>query len=258
MSEGSNRQDVQSLLTESFHHYFSVALALTPEQKQAAFRIRYRVYCEEFRYEPTDRFPDQLETDEYDAHALNCLIIHRRSGMPAGCVRVVPALGSEHEWPLPFEKHIAESLDQAYIRNLHLPRETICEVSRLAVDGAFRRRAGEQATRFGEVDAMDLSHPEKRTFGLIAVAAFLAATAVTDLSGRTNVFAVMEPFLPRLLKRSGILFHKVGEDVEYHGLRAPYFGQTRTTIAEMIPELKDFYLSIYDAIADTYNREIIS
>ncbi len=253
MSEGNNRQAVQSLLTESFHHYFSVALALTPEQKKAAFRIRYRVYCEEFHYEPVDRFPDQLETDEYDAHSLNCLITHRRSGMPC-----VFALGSENERPLPFERHIAESLDQSYIRNLHLPRDTICEVSRLAVDGAFRRRAGEQATRFGEVDAMDLSHPEKRTFGLIAVAAFLAATAVTDLSGRTNVFAVMEPFLPRLLKRSGILFHKVGEDVEYHGLRAPYFGQTRTTIAEMIPELKDFYLSIYDVIADTYNREIMS
>ena len=46
---------------------------------------------------------------------------------------------------------------------------------------------------------------------------------MTELCGRNSVFAMMEPFLPRLLKRSGIHFVRAGSDMDYHGIRAPYF-----------------------------------
>ena len=54
---------------------------------------------------------------------------------------------------------------------------------------------------------------------MIAVSAFLAATAITEKTGYTNVFAMMEPFLPRLMSRSGINFGRAGADIEYHGTR---------------------------------------
>ena len=135
---------------------------------------------------------------------------------------------------LPFEEVCSESLDDEFIRGLNLGRKTVCEISRLAVGGAFRRRAGEARTRFGDVDALDCTHQERRTFDLIAVAGFLAATALSDLACRTNVFAIMEPFLPRLLKRSGIIFQKVGGDIEYHGVRAPYFIRTQSALDNKI------------------------
>ncbi len=53
-------------LVESFSRYFRVSLAETVAQKQQVFRIRYRVYCEEFKYESQYHFTDQLEVDEYD------------------------------------------------------------------------------------------------------------------------------------------------------------------------------------------------
>ena len=99
---------------------------------------------------------------------------------------------------------------------------------------------------------MGFSHHEKRTFGLIAVAGFLATMALTDLTGRTNVFAMMEPFLPRLLGRSGIIYKKVGRDIEYHGLRAPYFGRTQPTLDNMRPDLKELYDIIYEKIRKSY------
>lgn len=241
-NDGSN-------LTKSFQEYFRVELAKTKEQKSNVYRIRYRVYCDEFHYESIDRYPNQQESDEYDDFSLHCLIIHKSSGLPAGCVRLVPAFDHDGKpCSLPLESHCRESLDQQFIDNLNLDRSTVCEISRLAVDRLFRKRSGEELTRFGQIQGLDCSKMEQRTFSLIAVAAFLSATALTDISGKTNVFAMMEPFLPRLMKRSGIVFKKAGYDTDYRGIRAPYFIQTQSALTNMQVDLKDLYQWIYRQI----------
>ena len=237
---------------EAFEQYFSVDLASTPEAHAHVFGIRYRVYCEEFGYEDRSAFPDGQERDKYDAVSLHCLITHRASTTPAGCVRLVPTAAPGLEL-LPLEEHCANSLDRALLDSFSLERSTMCEISRLAVDGRFRRRAGESMSRFGASKALDISQQEERSFSLISVAAFLAATALTDLSGRHNVLAMMEPFLPRMLERSGIHFHRVGADVDYHGLRAPYLGRTyQDGLATMRPELKQMYQAIHARIRSQF------
>jgi N-acyl amino acid synthase of PEP-CTERM/exosortase system len=87
---------------------------------------------------------------------------------------------------------------------------------------------------------------------MIAIACFLASTALTDIVGRTNVFAMMEPFLPRLLKRSGIVFQRAGADIDYHGLRAPYFITTQSALENMRPDLKELYTEIHRQIMKGY------
>lgn len=244
----------QNTLCENFLSYFDVALATTAAQKSDVFGIRYHVYCDEFGYEPASKFPDHEEKDEFDSNSLHALIMHKGSGLPAGCVRLVSPVHNGDGDALPFEKHCAESLDTNFIQNLNLERSSVCEISRLAVDSAFRRRAGERETRYGEVDGLDCTQQERRTFSLIAVASFLAATALTDLSDRTNVFAMMEPFLPRLLKRSGIVFQRAGQDIDYHGLRAPYFITTQSALDNMRPDLKELYTEIHRQIELDYTR----
>lgn len=243
MSEESNLS-----LAESFERYFSVELASNSEQKQQVFGIRFRVYCEEFKYEAVDLFPDRIEVDEYDKYSNHCLIKHRETGLPAGCVRLVPALDRQEILPLPFEKYCSQSLDQALIDALNLNRNSVCEISRLAVDGAFRRRSGETLTRFGEINSLHFSAQEQRTFSLIAVACFLAATVMTEIDNRTNVFAMMEPFLPRMMQRSGINFQRVGRDIDYHGIRAPYFITTESALTNMNPQLRELYQWIRNSI----------
>jgi len=248
----TGQENKKDSLTESFLQYFTVDLATTPAEKESVYKIRYHVYCEEFGYEPTDHFLDKMEYDTFDDHSLHCLITHKSSGMPAGCVRLIPAAEDENSEMLPFEQACSENLDDEFIQGLNLDRKTVCEISRLAVDGTFRRRSCEKQTRFGEQHAMDYTRHEQRTFGLIAIASFLATMALTDLTGRTNVFAMMEPYLPRLLSRSGIIYKKVGEDIEYHGLRAPYFGRTQPTLDNMHPDLKEMYEIIYKKIKQSY------
>lgn len=239
---------------ESFENYFSVDFAVTPEQKRKIFGIRYRVYCDEFKYEPTENYPDKQEVDEFDDLSLHCLITHRPSNMPASCVRLVPAVGINSESLLPFEKYCAECLDAELIKDLQLRRQTVCEISRLAVDSIFRRRTGETLTRCGDV--LNFTDLEKRTFSLIAVAGFLAATALTELSGRTNVFAMMEPFLPRLWRRFGMSFQRVGNDIDYHGVRAPYFIKTQSALDNMDTDLKALYFWLKKQVEVTYRESI--
>lgn len=245
----SKPPDNVASLIESFESYFSVNLACKAEEKTKAFHIRYRVYCEEFGYEEKENCPNEQEKDEFDDSSYHCVIIHKRLEMPAGCVRLVPATGWNGEGLLPFEKFCGQSLNRSLIDSYHLDRTTICEISRLAVDSAFRRRTGESLTRFGGPDSLDISQVEERTFSLIAVSGFLAATALTELTGKTNVFAMMEPFLPRLLKRSGIVFEKVGQDIDYHGIRAPYFIKTQSALDHMNADLKSLYKWIYKQIS---------
>lgn len=227
---------------EAFLQYFDVCYASEQQQIEQAGRIRYRVYCEEFGYEPKSDFPDGIETDSFDERSLHCLVTHKLTALPAACVRVVL---TGDDAPLPFEKFCIDSLDHGFFDRNPMPRSSFCEISRLAVDGAFRRRSGEKATRFGDLDIANLSPEERRTFPLIAVSCYLAATAVGSLAGCTRAFAMMEPFLPRLLSRSGINVRKVGKDLEYHGLRAPYFITLEEALDGMVPELRELYDAIF-------------
>jgi N-acyl amino acid synthase of PEP-CTERM/exosortase system len=225
-------------LLEDFQEYFELEMASTPEQMESVYRIRYRVYCEEFGYEPVESFPTDQEMDAFDAHSSHCLVTHKSTGMPAGCARLVHV---SEQTLMPMEKFCSSSLDEKIMSSYEDKRATMCEFSRLAVDGAFRRRTGELASRFGEISSLDCTQREKRTFSVIAVATILAAFAMSDRIGRPHCFAMMEPFLPRLLRRSGIVVHPAGREIDYHGVRAPYFFETHETVAGMAEELKEFY-----------------
>lgn len=228
-------------LAEEFQRYFSIEHATTPAQLENVYRVRYRVYCEEFQYEPPEACPNQLETDEFDASSKHSLVVHKASGMPAGCARLV--LAGEQRL-MPMEKYCAHAMDKAMIRAFDGRRDTICEFSRLGVDGAFRRRPGERESRFGEIAALDCSKREQRTFPLVALATILSALAMSELIGRPHCFAMMEPFLPRLLGRSGLIPIPAGEETEYHGTRSPYYWDTRVGVSNLAEDFKEFYAAI--------------
>ena len=63
---------------------------------------------------------------------------------------------------------------------------------------------------------------------------------------------MMEPFLPRMLKRSGIEFERAGADIDYHGLRAPYFITTQSAVDNMRADLRELYTEIHKRIAEDY------
>jgi hypothetical protein len=122
--------------------------------------LRYRVYCEEFGYEPAEAFPDKREMDDFDSHSMHCLVTHKRSKRAASCVRMICA-SDEHM--LPIEHFCRENIYVEYMDSLTDDRDELCEISRLAVDAAFRHRPREKHTRIGEYDAMDY-HGERSPY----------------------------------------------------------------------------------------------
>ena len=236
----------KKIASELLCSYFVFARALSPEQQEQIFRLRYEVYCREFGYEREEDCPGQRETDPYDAAADHCLLRHRDSGIAAGCVRLVLPDDPGHSgvMQLPLEEACAASLNHHRFHPSLLPRNEICEVSRLAVLPTFRRRHGEEKTPFGDPEGLVFSSRERRAFPLLAVGLFLAATAMVGLAGRHHVFAIMEPRLARLLERSGLHFTQVGKVVEYHGRRAPFYIDQRLAEESMIDPLKELYREI--------------
>jgi N-acyl amino acid synthase of PEP-CTERM/exosortase system len=152
VAEGSVLYRQFSSIVEGFLSFFDVRLATMPAQREQLARMRDRVYCEEFGYENAADFPSRLETDEFDEYSHHCMVIPRRSGRLAGCVRLVCASETQ---PLPIHKYCLDSIYTDYAETLLTDRENICEFSRLSVDSDFRRRRGEDHTQIGEFDALD-------------------------------------------------------------------------------------------------------
>ena len=235
-------------IIKDFHKYFCLVPADTLALKKEVYRLRYDVYCGEFGYEPAENFPDKMEQDAFDKQSLHVLVRHKSTGLVAACSRLIQTADVNPNRPLPFEIACNVKLDRDYINSLDLPRHTICEASRFSVHSNFRRRHGESRSRFGDITALDSSSIEQRTYPLISVSTALATTALTELTDRPNMFAMMEPFLPRLLHRIGYDFTKVGANISYHGNRAAYFVKTDSVLQNLPPTLLEMYQSIRNSL----------
>ena len=129
---------------EGFKKYFEILPALTASERQATFRIRHSVYCEDLGWEAVRA--DGMETDAYDPQSLHCLIRSRASDNFIGCVRLILAARGDPLAPLPFERTCGDTLDRSIIDPATLLRTKIAEVSRLAIVAQYRRRRGEERT----------------------------------------------------------------------------------------------------------------
>jgi N-acyl amino acid synthase of PEP-CTERM/exosortase system len=203
----------------SYDQYFDVRRADTRDRLDAAYRLRYQVYCIENQFEDPGRCPDGREIDEDDDRAVHTLLVHRASGAAIGTARLIlprPDTGR----PLPIER-VCDPGARALIRRL--PRHNTAEVSRFAVSKQFRRRQGEE--RHADAGFPDPVSPprgtERRllphiTFGLLrGILELCRDHQITVLA------AVMEPALLRILSRLGLDFDPVGPLVDYHGPRQP-------------------------------------
>ncbi len=226
-------------LAENFDRYFRVVCADREALRNSVYHVRWEVYCKEFGYERRREDGLELEFDEYDPQAAQCLIVHRATGFPAGCVRLVPS--GPVDRPLPLMAHCADSLMLEACGPSQLPADASCEISRLVVHTRFRRRTGEAESPLGDVDGLEVSASERRTFPLLSVVLFLAATSLVVESGRVHVFAMMELRLARLLKRSGLVFRQVGNVTEFHGLRAAHYIRIDEAIKGLNSENRELF-----------------
>ena len=117
-------------LHDIYEDTFKLVRATTQELKEAAYRLRYQVYCVENSYERPDEQMGGRETDLYDDRSVHALLIHKRSGAVAGTVRVILPEADTQGLSLPI-KVVTDSHHRELLRRL--PYSQTAEISRFAV-----------------------------------------------------------------------------------------------------------------------------
>jgi N-acyl amino acid synthase of PEP-CTERM/exosortase system len=77
----------------------------------------------------------------------------------------------------------------------------------------------------------------------------MAAATMTIEIGVKHVYVMMEPRLARSMKFVGINFVQLGQAIDYHGLRAPYYINASIFMENLSPGFKCLYKTIQIEIA---------
>lgn len=243
-------RDVPSPLIERFIQEFEFKLCINEQEKHKVYRLRHDVYCEELQYEePTDPYK-KLEYDIHDQNSIHCLIEHRRTGLIAGCVRIViPKPSSPRPLnQLPLQTYGNQSLTHPELHPDKLVVDSYYEISRLAVNPIFRAKAQDKSFLVDN-DITLFSAEERKLFPLLSSGLFITGYSLGKQLGKIQVFAMMEPSLPRLLSLTGFHFTKVGETINFHGRRSAYYIDKQKAESGLKRTLLPLYLHIQKTLA---------
>jgi N-acyl amino acid synthase of PEP-CTERM/exosortase system len=226
-----------------FGNYFSPILATSKVEKEHAFAIRHNVYCDELGLEPVRE--NGLETDIYDRYAKHSLMHHKKTGQLSGTVRIIaPRKESE---TLPIEDFCEGSISHPTLKPSNFPRETICEISRLAIPKGFRRSS---VARMKGKDNEPLTAEEKTACSMIAIGLYFTAAATALQEGRYNAFVMIEPRLARAMALVGVKFKQIGPVVDYHGKRAPFYISGESLRKNLKPTFVKMFANIEQKIGE--------
>ncbi|WP_191600386.1 PEP-CTERM/exosortase system-associated acyltransferase [Marinomonas algicola] len=239
-------------LTRHFSQYFLPVAVQSHSELVVSQQLRHKVYCDEMNFLPLSS--DKIEQDEMDHHSYHCFIKHISSDVCAGTVRIVHS--KETANLLPIEVHCKELLEQCVIKPNDFPRDQLGEISRLAVDSQFRRRQHEKEARIDLdecVEADLITEKELRTFPLISLAVYLAAGNICQFKNIEHIFVMMEPRLAKRLSSVGFTFQKIGPEIDYHGMRAPYYCRISELADNMPKNFRALYKHLGMALSSKFD-----
>ncbi|PLW84107.1 hypothetical protein CWI75_01785 [Kineobactrum sediminis] len=181
--------------TLQFSSWFSTVVITEPQDLQAIYRLRYRVYCEERGFLTAENYPDNAECDAYDAHSVHFAAFDQDGKVAAAIRLVCPG----QEGGLPYQQHCP------LFDEVALPPATAAgEVSRLVLNQGYRTPPGGGGT------------------GTVVMAVYRAMYRYSREHGIRYWYAAMERPLLRMLARIGVTFERIGPEVDYCGPVAPY------------------------------------
>jgi len=229
-------------IAEHFTQFLEPQVAVSEALKEEAFKIRHNVYCEELAFEEIKE--GGQEKDEFDDRSIFSLIRHKPTNTYTSCVRIVKI--NEEGQLLPIEKFCMSSITNEEFHPKQFNRNEICEISRLAVKADFRRRKTDQfkGSGTGVIQETSYSEVELRCFPFIAIGLYMAAATMAIDTGIKHAYVMMEPRLARSMKFVGIKFIQLGEPIEYHGRRAPYYINPEIFLTNLSPGFKNLYKAI--------------
>lgn len=233
---GANSQANDDTI-KSFANYFQPFIAVTAAERQLTYRLRHKVYCEELRFEPIRE--SGMEQDVFDSHAIHAGMRHILTGQLVGTVRIITC--NTRDQALPVEQFLNNSIVDSSLLPVNFSRDSICEISRLAVPEGVRCNVNQQQRI--------LSKDEEYCCKLVSVALCLLSSHVCLQQQRPHTYVMIEPRLARNLRRIGFHFIQIGDVVDYNGLRAPHYIDMRTLKISLNP--------LYHNLKQTLLRQLV-
>ena len=215
--------------------FFETRVADCPALIEAAHALRYQVYCVERKFEDAEEHFGGLETDQYDAAAIQGVLFHRPSEQAIGTVRIIQPASCGQDG-LPIAQLLGENnIDLA--KFVHIPDAV--EVSRFAISKEFRRRWTDERAIAAGRPLTRLETARQANLPCLSLIQFLLRQCVEQ-----NVLywtAVMEGTFLRMLARMGIHFTSIGPVVFHHGYRQPCYCYLPTMLEELKFEQPDYW-----------------
>lgn len=213
------------LLAHDFYTMFDVVPAITDELKEEAHHLRFKIFClQEKGYEDPSKYPDGQEKDEFDSHTNHVLLKFKPTGQALGVIRVI----------FPDGNNLAESFPiQTLMKREEAPQlhgETarhMVEFSRLGIADDVRR---DIRAYMGTPEAASLTDQFKAVrpdqsrmlISMAPLGLFRGAFELTLNHDIVTGVSVMTPHNREKLSAVGMVWHRLGEDREYHGIRTPF------------------------------------
>lgn len=194
---------------------FDVEFSAGTHGRTDEYRLRHSVFVEEREWLAAHPASVRLEHDDYDAYSLSFVLRDPATGEPAACQRLILPDRLPASLTTPFEML---TVGQGALGGL--ARHAWAEVSRTTVAPAYRW--GAQAVAVPAMRA--IKH---------------ASIALATAAGRTTLFSVSDPRTARLVRRMGVVCHRIGDLVDYHGVRALYRMDMREIADTVPPGLQD-------------------
>jgi N-acyl amino acid synthase of PEP-CTERM/exosortase system len=237
---------------------FRFGQVIDDEVLKDTFRMRYEVYVDEFGFENKADHPDGLETDEYENNSIHFACLNETDSV-VGTIRLV--CNSDKGFPI-------EHATELSIPGQKPEPDKIGEISRLTVTKDLRRRKEDGMygvesylkKKEGGVLPDDGTIPkemEGRKNPIIVLGLYQVMFQESLRQGLTHWYMITEKKLFYALRKYGFLFHQIGEPVQYHGERVPYFAN----IHELLVNLKQTDEGMYDlmltGLQDEYRPNIL-
>ena len=190
------------------------------EALQQTFQLRYLVYCIERGFLAEADYPQQSESDEFDAYSEH-FSAYGRDEEIAGSVRLVRY---SEKLGYPFQSHCP-----VFPGVTLPPPEQAEEISRLVVSKTYRRRREDNWIGVNENDVEPPPDIAAKRGGhpIIVLGLYRAMFQYSRENGIRYWYAAMERSLARLLGRYGFDFTPIGPQVDYYGPVTVYMADLR-------------------------------
>lgn len=194
-----------------------------PDLLMETYRLRYKVYCRETKFLDDDKYQDEIEQDEYDAHSIHFAAVDTHNNV-VGTLRLILPLPDK---PFPLESH-CPNYYKSKVEGF--PRENLAEISRLVVDRTWRRRKNDGLHGMGSYHP-DRNNPipekvkQKRKRPVIVFGLYKVMYMECKRRGITHWYAAMEQKLNNTLRKFSFEFKAIGPEQDYYGPVTPFLAE---------------------------------